>query len=102
MLPGHPLGSRSPRDAGGPNPKSVSPWLHPGLAQAVPVLSGNGLEQEKGSFWHQEGGNAFLAGIDSSKACVKDERGSRGSFQRNSRAGKGNVAGGTKPVLRLH
>lgn len=82
-----------------------SPCL-PGSTQVLPRQSlcflGMGLEQEKGSFWHQEGGNAFLAGIDSSKACVKDEHGSRGSFQRNSRAGKGNVAGGTKPVLRLH
>lgn len=33
--------------------------------------------------------NAFLAGIDSSKSCVKEGPDSRGSVQRDGRAGRG-------------
>lgn len=40
---GQPVGSRSHRHWGGAKPGPLSPSPHPGLARAVPVLSGNGF-----------------------------------------------------------
>lgn len=100
---GHPIGSRSHRAAGGPKPKTRASLAPPRSCPHSPRAFWEWiLSSRKALPGIRRVVNAFLAGIDSSKACVKEGPGSRGSFQRDGQAGRSNVAGGTEPVLRLH
>lgn len=70
----------------------VSPWPHPGLAQAVRAFWEWILNSRKALAGIRRVVNTFLAGIDSSKACVKEEPGSGGGAEGQQGWGQGNLA----------
>lgn len=76
----------------GLNPGLVSSWPHPGLPRQPLHFLGRILNSRNALPGIRRVVNAFLAGIDSSKPCVKEGPGSRGSFQRDNWAGRGHLA----------
>lgn len=85
----HPMGSRSHRHAGGTKPRASVSLAPPRPCQGSPRAFWEWiLNSRKDLPGIRKVVNGFLAGIDSSKACVKGGPGSRGSFQRDSRAGR--------------